>query len=158
MPELTVRPATLSDLVALIAVDDLAVAGSQRWDQLHRAVTGQGCRILVAERVEGAAAIVGYVVVAAKHFFGRDFIELVMVAGQERRQGVAAQLIDEVLEVATTSTVFTSTNESNTAMRTLLASKGWVVSGTLDGLDDGDPEVVYYAARGNRNAHLRAHG
>lgn len=30
-------------------------------------------------------------------------------------------------------------------MQALLRRENWLVSGTLDGLDDGDPEVVYYS-------------
>jgi hypothetical protein len=57
---------------------------------------------------------------------------------------VGSALLRAAVDVATTTTVFTSTNESNGAMRALLARDGWLVSGTLDGLDAGDPEVVYY--------------
>ena len=57
---------------------------------------------------------------------------------------MGSALLRAAVDVATTTTVFTSTNESNAAMRALLARDGWLVSGTLDGLDLGDPEVVYY--------------
>jgi hypothetical protein len=40
--------------------------------------------------------------------------------------------------------VFTSTNRSNTPMRTLLDRDGWSFSGELSGLDDGDPELVFW--------------
>jgi hypothetical protein len=45
---------------------------------------------------------------------------------------------------STTADVFTSTNESNLPMQALLNSEGWVLSGKLVGLDDGDPELVYF--------------
>lgn len=48
---------------------------------------------------------------------------------------------------ATSTTVFTSTNESNAPMQALPAAEGWELSGKLDGLDDGDPELVYYLRR-----------
>jgi hypothetical protein len=40
--------------------------------------------------------------------------------------------------------VVTSTNESNTPMRELLRSEGWHLSGVLTGLDEGDPEQVFF--------------
>ena len=40
--------------------------------------------------------------------------------------------------------MFTSTNESNTPMRQLLQSEGWSPSGVLTGLDEGDPEHVFF--------------
>jgi hypothetical protein len=43
--------------------------------------------------------------------------------------------------------VFTSTNRSNDAMRALLRTEGWSSSGELDGLDPGDPELVFYRDR-----------
>jgi hypothetical protein len=40
--------------------------------------------------------------------------------------------------------MFTSTNASNVAMRSLLEAEGWSFSGQLDGLDEGDPELVFF--------------
>jgi hypothetical protein len=40
--------------------------------------------------------------------------------------------------------VFSSTNESNAVMRSLFTAEGWTHSGRLDGLDQNDPEVVYF--------------
>jgi len=40
--------------------------------------------------------------------------------------------------------VFVSTNESNAPMRELLRSEGWRPSGVLTGLDEGDPEHVFF--------------
>ncbi len=48
------------------------------------------------------------------------------------------------LRTASTSRVFISTNESNTPMRELLRSEGWSPSGVLTGLDEGDPEHVFF--------------
>ena len=95
-------------------------------------------------RTSDAAAVVGYVSLAWNHFFDRDFVALLVVAPEARRAGVGVTLLRAAVDVATTATVFTSTNESNAPMRALLASEGWRVSGTLDGLDPGDPEVVYF--------------
>jgi hypothetical protein len=46
-----------------------------------------------------------------------------------------------------TSQVFTSSNRSNTPMRELLRQQGWQLSGELDGLDAGDPEIFFFARR-----------
>jgi hypothetical protein len=48
------------------------------------------------------------------------------------------------LRNASTSRVFVSTNESNTPMRELLRSEGWHPSGVLAGLDEDDPEHVFF--------------
>jgi hypothetical protein len=48
------------------------------------------------------------------------------------------------LQNASTPSVFVSTNESNTPMRELLRSESWTSSGVLTGLDEGDPEHVFF--------------
>jgi hypothetical protein len=60
-------------------------------------------------------------------------------------------LIRAAVEFASTPRVFTSTNKSNTAMQALLRSEGWSWSGELVGLDEGDPELVYYRSRGGHS-------
>ncbi len=91
--------------------------------------------------------IVGLVVVRPGHFFGRDFVDHLIVSHQARRRGIATSLLREAVRAATSSRVFVSTNESNSPMRTLLAAEGWRFSGQLDGLDAGDPELVFFTDR-----------
>jgi len=43
-----------------------------------------------------------------------------------------------------TERIFTSTNKSNAPMTGFLEKIGWRFSGELEGIDDGDPEMVYY--------------
>ena len=43
-----------------------------------------------------------------------------------------------------TDTIFSSTNESNIAMRALFERDGWTLSGVLNGIDEGDPEMVFW--------------
>jgi hypothetical protein len=74
-------------------------------------------------------------------------VDLLFVGEAHRRQGVGRSLVRGVVVRGTTTRVFTSTNESNTAMRTLLASEGWNRSGVLVGLDEGDPEHVFFCDR-----------
>nr|WP_252091205.1 hypothetical protein [Pseudomonas sp. MWU13-3659] len=40
--------------------------------------------------------------------------------------------------------LFTSTNRSNAPMRRLLERQGFVESGVVEHLDEGDPEQVYF--------------
>jgi hypothetical protein len=57
------------------------------------------------------------------------------------------ELIRAAVAAESSAAVFTSTNQSNASMQALLESEGWSLSGKLDGLDEGDPEVVYYLRR-----------
>ena len=69
---------------------------------------------------------------------------MVYVAKSERRRGVGRSLMRALANQCKTSKLFTSTNESNSAMRALLATLGYVPSGVIENLDPGDPELVFF--------------
>jgi len=96
-------------------------------------------RLLVAE-IDGE--LVGYA--ALGRFFGYDFLELLAVRPDRRRQGIATALIRGVEERASSGKLFTSTNRSNKPMRRLCLRLGFRPSGVVENLDGGDPELVYY--------------
>jgi GNAT superfamily N-acetyltransferase len=78
------------------------------------------------------------------HFYGRPFIDLVVVREQSRRTGIARALVSSIVREHHGARVFTSTNESNVPMRRLLESMGFTAAGMIHGLDPGDPELVFY--------------
>jgi len=77
------------------------------------------------------------------HFFGCDFVELLVVTPSYQRRGIARSLLRWTV-TATRGKVWISTNESNSAMRTLLTNDDWHFAGTLTGIDEGDPELFFY--------------
>lgn len=85
-----------------------------------------------------------YAVIRSDSFFGCDFVELLAVAASERRHGVGSLLLQRAVDLSSTTRIFTSTNRSNTRMIGLLEKEGWHFSGQLEGIDEGDPELVYY--------------
>jgi N-acetylglutamate synthase-like GNAT family acetyltransferase len=93
---------------------------------------------------DASGNVVGYAVLSRKAFFGRDFVRLIAVSDRHRRLGVASALLETALAASTTESVFISTNVSNAPMRSLLVRDGWTLSGTLTGIDDGDPEMVFW--------------
>jgi ribosomal protein S18 acetylase RimI-like enzyme len=134
-----VRRATSDDLSAVLALDRETPVGRER-------------QALLTSRVESSEVIVyehdgevrGYAVLCARAFFGRDFVELLAVAVDQRRHGIGSDLLHHAVEMSSTPRVFTSTNQSNTAMIRLLEKVGWRVSGRLEGIDVDDPEVVFF--------------
>jgi ribosomal protein S18 acetylase RimI-like enzyme len=84
------------------------------------------------------------VITNARSFFGRDFVKLLVVSPTHRRSGIGSALLEAARATATTTTIFASTNESNTAMRALFERERWTLSGVLAGIDEGDPEMVFY--------------
>lgn len=95
-------------------------------------------RLLVAE-IDGE--LVGYA--ALGRFFGYDFLELLAVRPDKRRQGIATALIRAVEERASRGKLFTSTNRSNKPMRRLCLRLGFRPSGIVENLDNDDPELIY---------------
>ena len=77
-------------------------------------------------------------------FFEQPFVSLLIVAESQRRRGVGAMLMRHIESICPEGKLFTSTNESNAPMRALCEQLGFVRSGYIDNLDDGDPEIVYF--------------
>jgi ribosomal protein S18 acetylase RimI-like enzyme len=137
------RRAVAGDLPAILGIDHLATGGDrERAEFLRHSVDLGECRVYVTGEV-----VAGFVVVLPAHFFGRDFVELLIVDPARRRSGIGRILLREALASAGTARVFTSTNASNRPMRALLAAEDWSFSGGLGGLDEGDPELVFYQNR-----------
>ena len=137
------RRAVAGDLPAILRIDHLAASGDrQRAEFLRHSLDLGECRVYVIGEV-----VAGFVVVLPAHFFGRDFVELLIVDPAHRRSGIGRSLLREALATAGTAQVFTSTNRSNRPMRALLDAEDWSFSGELGGLDEGDPELVFYQNR-----------
>ena len=137
------RQAVAGDLPALLRIDHVAASGDRERSEFLRRCLGLGqCRVYVAGQV-----VAGFAVVRPAHFFGRDFVELLIVDPDRRRSGIGRILLQEAVAAAGTTQVFTSTNTSNRPMRALLAAQDWSFSGELGGLDEGDPELVFYQNR-----------
>jgi GNAT superfamily N-acetyltransferase len=139
----TVRPSRADDVARLCAIDGAASSGDVgRRRLIESAVADAHCLVLSAD-----AEIIAFSITVPEAFFGRDFVELVQVDARYRRAGVGSKLLRHTVEIAKTPRVFTSTNRSNHPMRELLEVGGWHLSGELDGLDEGDTELVYFIDR-----------
>jgi ribosomal protein S18 acetylase RimI-like enzyme len=130
------RLAQAQDVSAIVAIDPHSLG---RPEEIQALVRQQASLVAVEH-----GQIVGFLAIRPGHFYQRDFIDLLFVAPRCRRQGVGRALIRTALQNASTSRVFVSTNESNMPMRELLRSEGWSPSGVLTGLDEGDPEHVFF--------------
>lgn len=135
---MSIRPASPQDRSAMIALDSVARTDPQRAAQIGDWLRHYRC--LVAE---AQGTVVAYAV-THRHFFGCAFIEMVMVADAQRRNGLAAGLVAWIQADCPGQKLFTSTNRSNLPMRHLLARMGFVESGFVEHLDEGDPELVYF--------------
>ncbi|PGO33147.1 GNAT family N-acetyltransferase [Bacillus cereus] len=81
------------------------------------------------------------------NFFGCTFLSLIIVSPAKRRQGYASSLISYMLTHSPTQKIFSSTNKSNESMQTVFNANGFVRSGIVENLDEGDPEIIFYTKK-----------
>ena len=79
-------------------------------------------------------------------FYAQAFISMLFIHASYRRQGVGLALMKHLQESVPPSSkkLFTSTNLSNLPMQSLLAQLNFKLSGVIENLDEGDPELVYF--------------
>lgn len=125
------------DADALIALDSVAAIDPSRAMQIGDWLARSGVQV-----AEQNGKVVGYLVIH-HHFFGEAFIEMLMVAHAQRGQGIGTALLLQAIAMHGRRKLFTSTNASNIGMQRLLAASGFIDSGIVHGLDEGDPELIY---------------
>jgi GNAT superfamily N-acetyltransferase len=129
-----IRRATSADAPTILALDaSLGVVPNR--DEMLRASIARGT-CFVDDQLVGFA-------IADRSFFDQMFISLVVVHPSRRRCGIATALVEHI-EGLTRGKLFTSTNRSNAPMRALCVRRGFVESGVIENLDDGDPEIIYF--------------
>lgn len=139
-----VRLALSGDLDALLDLDAIARRESKRRSFIAQALTSGQC--WVAEDPSDTSVLLGYGVLNDS-FFEQAFIPLVVVRDSARRRGVGSAIIRALESRCRAAKLFTSTNASNEPMRRLLAQLGFIPSGQVDNLDEGDPELIFVKLR-----------
>jgi ribosomal protein S18 acetylase RimI-like enzyme len=134
-----IEPATMADCDEVCALDRTVSGPHDRGDALREWIRRGEC--LVARTDSGL--LIGFAI-ANGSFFAQYFLVLLVVHEDHRRRGVASALIRAVEARSPTPKLFTSTNQSNTAMQAVCESLGFVRSGVIENLDEGDPEIIYF--------------
>jgi len=133
-----VRSAGRADLQALIAIDPLMHTDTERRQSIAHWMAAGQC--FVAERDD---KVVGFVALT-KGFFHQPFVELLIVAEASRRSGIGVALTDHCIRtIPAGAKLWTSTNSSNLPMQGLLLKLGFVRSGIVENMDEGDPELIF---------------
>lgn len=133
-----VTKATIADLSSLSKIDSRILGNENRKSKIEQYILNEQC---ILSSLNGET--VGFACYD-ESFFECCFIQLVIVNPDFRRLGLASLLIRYIEEHCPTPKLFTSTNESNTTMQQVCHSLGFVKSGIIENLDDGDPEWVYF--------------
>jgi GNAT superfamily N-acetyltransferase len=130
--EIKTRLAGTRDRRTFGEFDERAAKDLQRRELIDAAIAARRCWV-----AEGFGRIVGYGILS------KNFIEIVFVAEDARRTGAGAALLSAMEKAVREDRLFTSTNESNIAMRALLFTRGYRESGRIENLDPKDPELVF---------------
>lgn len=139
----TIETGTTEQFEELVGLDQIAQKDTRRRQELWKWLESGSVRVAAED-----GSPVGYTAMEPS-FFGNDFLVLILVGEQHRKAGIGHLLMSDI-EVAERETkLFTSTNLSNQPMQRLLASRGWVSSGIVFGLDEGDPELFYQFRQAN---------
>ena len=147
-----IRPASNGDLPAILDIDPVARREERRHDYVSRALAGDrgmDVRVLVLD-----GEIAGFAIMA--EFFGHPFLERIYTSERFLRRGVAGALMANIEGGFEGDRFFVSCNESNQAMRTLLVARGYRVSGMVENLDPGDPELFFVIFRDALDAAIEA--
>lgn len=135
--EIVTRMAGHGDVAAILACDAYAQTHPERGEAVRAAVGRDLCQVAIR-----AGQVAGYALLH-DDFFGYAFVSLVVVSPAQQRRGVGLRLLAGAASACQTEKIFTSTNQSNLAAQRLFASAGFVRSGRIEHLDEGDPELVY---------------
>ena len=138
---LDMAPIGPGDIERMAAVDPLTATDAQRRDHLGH---------LLEQGLSWGAfrdgQMVGFAVVT-RNFYNFPFVDLVVVAEAARRRGAGSALMAHCAAAHDADRIFTSTNESNAPMRSLLGKAGWRPAGVVHYLDPGDPELIFVRLR-----------
>ncbi len=132
------RQAHAEDIEALCALDDIASHNIERAAFIESAIDQASCWV-----VEVDASIIGYAVLNYS-FFDCGFIQMLYFNVTHRRKGLGLQMMEYLESICRTKKLFTSTNQSNLPAQRLLEKADYTRSGTIENLDDNDPELVYF--------------
>jgi ribosomal protein S18 acetylase RimI-like enzyme len=137
---LSIREAGEADLPLLCECDAYAMSHESRRAELRRMLVQSCCLLAMAkDRPLGYAML-------EHSFFGHGFIPLVCVAAAHQGKGIGLRLLSELERRCVTTKLFTSCNASNERAQRLFLRAGFARSGTIENLDEGDPEFVYFKA------------
>ena len=135
---ISIRLADESDVEALCSLDLIAVRDEERREFIKRSIASGTCHVAVADK-----EVIGYGVLDYT-FFGNGSIDMLYVHSDHRHRGAGEALLRHLESLCEKPKLFVTTNLSNLSMQSLLVKLGYVLSGVIHNLDEGDPEIVYF--------------
>ncbi|RSD27519.1 GNAT family N-acetyltransferase [Mesobacillus subterraneus] len=133
--------AQLNNLDVLVSIDFEVIGNDSRRESINKAIEEDRCIV-----VKNGGSIAGFLIFDTQ-FFEQSFIGLIIIRASERRKGFATALIQYFVEISPTSKIFSSTNQSNKPIHEVFKANGFVESGYIENLDEGDPEIIYFKTK-----------
>ncbi|MEH7115598.1 GNAT family N-acetyltransferase [Neobacillus niacini] len=137
----SIEMAQFIDLDDIVKIDEEVIGNNNRFDYIMKAIEEERCIV-----VNNKNLIVGFLLFDT-HFFNCSFISLIIVKPTERRKGYASSLIEYFINISPTKKIFSSTNKSNQTMQEVFKINGFIQSGFIENLDEGDPEIIYFKSK-----------
>ncbi|PEJ57197.1 GNAT family N-acetyltransferase [Bacillus sp. AFS002410] len=131
-----IRKALVNDYESIVFIDSQVIGSRKRENKIHNSIKENRCIVCEINKS------IGGFLIFHKFFFGHLFIDLIIVSPRMRRLGIARNLM-EYIEKIGEKKVFSSTNQSNSLMQNVFYTLGYIESGTIENLDEGDPEIVF---------------
>ncbi|QFF99302.1 GNAT family N-acetyltransferase [Psychrobacillus glaciei] len=128
----------LNDLDEILNIDREVIGSDSRRKYIKKAIEEERCIAIKNE-----FSFVGFLIFDT-HFFDCSFISLIIVKPTERRKGYASALMEYFISISPTKKIFSSTNQSNKRMQEVFKENGFIQSGFVENLDEGDPEIIYF--------------
>lgn len=133
-----IRQASMDEWLMMVDLDESVIGHRKRAPYIKEAVqTGNG---YIAK---DHTLCVGFGLIK-NMFLEHPFISLLIVHHAYRRRGVGRSLMLAMEKNVSGGKLFTSTNASNTPMQKLCESLGYIKSGWIENLEEGDPEIIYF--------------
>ncbi|MGH1287245.1 GNAT family N-acetyltransferase [Bacillus toyonensis] len=136
-----VTTASINDLDSILHIDIDVIGDDSRRNYIKHAIDEEKCIIVKEDN-----SILGFLTYDT-NFFGYTFLSLIIVSPTKRRRGYASSLISYMLSHSPTQKIFSSTNESNESMQKVFSANGFIRSGIIKNLDEGDPEIIFYTKK-----------
>ncbi|MGD6874275.1 GNAT family N-acetyltransferase [Sutcliffiella horikoshii] len=133
--------ANIEDLDKIMNIDCEVIGNKSRRDYIENAIELGHC--IIAKNEDDIEGFLIYDI----NFFECSFISLIIVSPSNRRKGNASLLMDYMMSISPTTKVFSSTNRSNISMQDVFHANGFIESGIVENLDEGDPEIIYFKSK-----------
>ena len=136
-----VKKASINDLDSIVHIDIDVIGNDSRRNYIKHTIDEGRCIVVKEDN-----SISGFLTYDT-NFFGCIFLSLIIVSPEKRRRGYASSLLSYMLSHSPTQKIFSSTNESNESMQKVFHSSGFIRSGMIENLDEGDPEIIFYTKK-----------